>query len=68
MAAREKLAGFENRDGKPWSGEHRQILEAGRDKWIGSSLKTPEGKAALAIPRFYPSETSVGILTYRTEE
>ena len=32
MEAREELAGFENRDGKPWSREHMQILEAGRDK------------------------------------
>ena len=55
MAAGEELAGFEHRDGKPWANEHRQILEAGRDKEMGSPLNPPERKQPYIHLDFSPA-------------
>uniref|UniRef100_A0A5F5PX80 OFD1 centriole and centriolar satellite protein n=1 Tax=Equus caballus TaxID=9796 RepID=A0A5F5PX80_HORSE len=43
-----------------------QPLEAGKDKETESSQEPPEGNAGLLMPGFQPSETSAGLLCYRT--
>jgi hypothetical protein len=46
--------------------EMRMDLEAGKGKKIDSLLNLPERKT-MSNPLFLPSETHVGLLTYRTK-